>query len=81
MYCDEEVTGINPRNRDVKNIYPHEYPQIILTTGRIWEEDFALTDNEDEYFKYLHVKWDEGEITIPIPVDTRYKITILSLSY
>ena len=44
-------------------------------------EDFAPTGNGGGDFKYPHVKWGGGEIIIPIPAGTRYKISILPLNY
>ena len=45
---------------DSKKIRPRGYPQITPTIGQIWRKDFALTNNENGDFKYLHVKWGGG---------------------
>lgn len=44
-------------------------------------EDFVLSGNGDENFKYSILNKHRDEITVPISMSIRYKIIILSLNY
>ena len=75
----EEVTII--LERDVKKTRPHGYPRVILATRRVWGEDLPPRVMGMGILNIRILNGAGAGITIPIPADTRYKITILPLNY
>ena len=66
---------------DVKKTRPHGYPWVIPAMGRVWGEDFALRAMGTGILNTRILNGAGAGITIPIPMGTRYEITILFLSY
>ena len=81
---DEVIRSMGGKDIDKwgcqKNL-PPEYPRVIPVIGRVWRKILPLRVMRMGILNIYMLNRAGVEITIPIPVGTRYEIIILPLNY